>query len=228
MSLKLKTLAGLAALAIAGGATGGAMALSTPAAHAATVHCSWYCVTLASQSFGTGQVVAETSSGGVLLAPGYNSAEDFVGAPVGTVSEFVQRGYGGIPSWLAKIYGEEIIYELTYAPFGELKGTCLGVSSLSAGANAVVEPCGAPGTYWIGIYRDHTGDFEPFVNAAASTNSVLVLSATSANGPLTLAHLSLSLGSVASDQLWESLIGVYGQAQPWPTPTGDEPDWPDR
>jgi hypothetical protein len=23
--------------------------------------------------------------------------------------------------------------------------------------------------------------------------------------------------------MWESLIGVYGQAQAWPTPTGNEP-----
>ena len=57
-----------------------------PAASAATEHCGIYCVTLASQAYGTGNVVAVTSSGGTLLAPGYNSKEDFIPVAVGTVA----------------------------------------------------------------------------------------------------------------------------------------------
>ena len=83
-------------------------------------------------------------------------------------------------------------------------------------------------TLWIGVHRHASGDFEPFVNVAASTSSALVLTATSATGPLTINYMSLGSGGVAGNQMWESLIGIYGQAQPWPTPDGQEPPWPLR
>jgi hypothetical protein len=221
------TLKSLAALAIAGAATAGAVAFSGGAANAATQHCGGYCVTIASQSYGTGHVLAVSKSGGVLLAPGYNSAEDFVGLPVGTVSQLA--GAGKVAKSLATAYGQEVVYQLAYQPAGDMTGACIGDS----GGSVVLQYCGAPfptphstlpaSTLWIGVYRDHTGNFEPFVNAGASATSAQVLTATSAGGPLVVRGMSQSYGAVAGSQQWESLIGIYGQTTAWPTPDGTEP-----
>lgn len=237
MSLKLKP---LAALALAGAAAISAVAFAgTGTARAATERCGHYCVTMASQSLGTGQVISVSGNGGVLMAPGFNIHEDFVGLPVGTVAMLAQAGQ--IPKALAKTYGEEVVYELSYAPAGALTGDCLGVSSPTAGATAALQFCGAPtngqpapmweaqkGTLWIGVYRDHTGNFEPFVNVAASSHAAVVLQANAPGGALTINFMHISGGAVAANQKWESLIGVFGQAQAWPTPRGDEPGFPAR
>jgi hypothetical protein len=234
---KTRVLGGLAALAVVGGVVA---YIGTPAARAATEHCGIRCVTLASQAYGTGNVVAVSSSGGALLAPGYNPEEDFLPVEVGTVAQLAQAGK--IPASEAKTYAQEVVYELSYAPYGALTGQCLGVSSPTAGSSVVLEQCGAPdndqptpsweahqGPLWIGVYRDHSGDYEPFVNVEASTSAALVLTASSAGGPLSLNYMSLTSGysgsTVASNQMWESLIGIYNQAQPWPTPDGNEPGW---
>jgi hypothetical protein len=234
MSFRLKA---VALLGVAGAAMAGAVALTTgPAAQAATERCGDYCVTMASQSFGTGQVIAATASGGTLLAPGYNPEEDFIAMAVGTVAQLAS--VGKMPASLAATYGQEVVYQFVYEPAGQLTDKCLGASSTAAGAAVTVGSCGWPqpmpasvmpySTLWIGVHRDAVGDYEPFVNVAASTSSALVLTATSAGGPLTINYMSISAGTVASDQMWESLIGVYGQAVAWPTPNGQEPLWPLR
>ena len=233
MPLKLKT---SAILAIAGAAIS-AVALSAPAAHAATVRCSGYCVTMAPESLGAGEEIAVSSSGGVLMAPGFNPKEDFIGLAVGTVAQLAQAGQ--IPSSLAATYGHEIVYEFSYAPYGALTGNCLGVASPTAGAAVKLQYCGAPtngepapsweaqkGTLWIGVYRDHSGNFEPFINVAASSHAAVALTAGAAGGPLKLRYMSISSGSVASSQMWETLIGHFGSEQAWPTPTGNEPSLP--
>jgi hypothetical protein len=237
MSLKLKP---IAALAIAGAAAIGTIALATTGtARAATEACGGYCVTMASQSLGTGQEIAVSGNGGVLMAPGFNSHEDFIGLPVGTVAQLAQAGQ--IPKALASTYANEVVYELSYAPRGALTGNCLGVSSPRAGAAAALQYCGAPtngqpapmweaqkGTLWIGVYRDHRGDFEPFVNVAASSHAAVVLQANAPGGALTINYMHISGGTVAASQMWESLIGAYPHAQAWPTPKGNEPGFPAR
>lgn len=237
MSLKLKP---MAALAIAGAAAVSAVALAGPTAHAATQKCGDYCVTMAAQSLGPSEEIAVSGNGGVLMEPGFNPREDFIGLPVGTVAQLAQAGK--IPSSLAATYGEEVVYELAYAPAGALTGNCLGISSPTAGAAVKLQDCGAPsignqptpaweaqkGTLWIGVYRHHSGNFEPFVNVAASAHAAVVLTAKAAGGPVTINYMSIASGSVASSQMWESLIGIFGQAQPWPTPEGTEPLFPGR
>jgi hypothetical protein len=234
MSFRLKA---VALLGVAGAAMASAVALTGPVAQAATERCGDYCVTMASQSYGKGQVVSAGANGGMLLATGYNTKEDFVGLAVGTVSQLAS--VKKIPATLAATYGEEVVYQLVYEPAGQLTNTCLGASSTAAGSSVTVQSCGWPqqpmpasshpySTLWIGVHRDASGDFEPFVNVAASTSSALVLTASAAYGPLTINYMSISGGTVASDQMWESLIGVYGQAQAWPTPDGQEPLWPLR
>ncbi len=225
-----------AVLAIAG-ATMSAIALSGPAAHAATVTCGNYCVTMAAQSLGSGEEIAVSGNGGVLMAPGFTPKEDFIGLAVGTVAQLAQSGQ--IPSSLAATYGNEIVYELSYAPYGALTGNCLGVSSPTAGATVKLQYCGAPtngepapsweaqkGTLWIGVYRNHSGNFEPFINVAASAHAAVALTAGAAGGPLKINYLSISSGSVAARQMWETMIGIFGHEQAWPTPTGNEPSLP--
>ncbi|HEY1622621.1 MAG TPA: hypothetical protein VGG16_02390 [Streptosporangiaceae bacterium] len=234
MQFRLKA---VALLGVAGAAVASAVVLTGPTARAATEHCGNYCETLASQSFGSGQVIAETGNGGTLLAPGYNPQEDFVALAVGTVSQLAETKK--IPASLAPAYGNEVVYQFSYQPKGTETDTCLAASGLAAGSAVKVESCGYPkqlipedqlptNTLWIGVHRDAKGDFEPFVNVAASKGSALVLTATSASGPLTINYMKIGSSGVASNQLWESLIGIYGQAQAWPTPNGNEPAWPDR
>ena len=214
-----------------------AIALSGSAAHAATVRCGNYCVTMASQSLGSGEEIAVSSNGGVLMAPGFTPKEDFIGLAVGTVAQLAQAGQ--IPSSLAATYGHEIVYELSYAPYGALTGNCLGVASPAAGAAVKLQYCGAPtngepapsweaqkGTLWIGVYRNHSGNFEPFINVAASTHAAVALTAGAAGGPLKISYLSDTAGTVAASQMWETMIGIFGQEQAWPTPTGNEPSLP--
>lgn len=236
MPLKLKA---TAMLAIAGAAALGAIGLSGPAARAATLHCGPRCVTLAAQSLGSKEVIAVSGNGSVLMAPGFNPKEDFIGLPVGTVAELAQAGK--ISKSLAAIYGQEVVYELSYAPYGALTGQCLGVASPTAGAAVTLQHCGAPtndqptpsweaqkGTLWIGVYRDHSGSFQPYVNVAASTHGSVVLTAGAAGGALKIKFMSDVAGTVASNQMWESVIGVNGSTSTWITPTGNEPSWPAR
>jgi hypothetical protein len=234
MSFKLKA---VVLLGIAGAAAASAVVLTGPAATAATEHCGYYCETMASQAFGSGQVIAEASNGSTLLAPGYNPEEDFVALAIGTVSQLA--GAGKIPASLAPTYGNEIVYQFAFQPYGKLTDTCLAASSKAAGSAVKVQSCGWPqqvlpedviptSTLWIGVHRDASGDFEPFVNVGASTSSALVLTATSKGGPLTINYMQLGSGRVASNQMWESVIGINGQTQVWPTPNGNEPAWPLR
>jgi hypothetical protein len=236
MPFKLKP---MAVLAMASAAAVSVVALTGSAAHAATQRCGGRCVTMASQSLGTGEEIAVSGNGGVLMEPGFNTKEDFIGVPVGTVAQLAEAGQ--IPHSLAATYGEEVVYEFSYAPAGALTADCLGVSSPNAGAAVVLQDCGGPitrqpapmwegqkGTLWIGVYRDHKGNFEPFVNVAASASAAVVLTAKAAGAPLTINYMSIKSGTVAANQMWESLIGSYGQAQPWPTPNGTEPHFPAR
>jgi hypothetical protein len=213
MSLKLKMLAGLAALALAGGGA----ALAVPGADAATARCGTYCVTMASEAFGSQHLIAAGSPSS-LQAPGFNRNEDFVGAALGTASNLAQINQ--VPASLAAIYGNEVVYEFAFQPHGVIPTQCLGAS----GTSVVLQSCGVPTTLWIGVHRHQNGFFAPFVNVGESGTSVQVLTATSATGPLAVSPLSIdSSGTVASTQMWEGVYGIFGQTVLWPVPGGDAP-----
>jgi hypothetical protein len=210
MSLKLKTLAGLAALALAGGAA----ALAIPQAHAMTEHCGGDCTTMSSQAFGSDEVIANGNPT-ALLEPGYNPKEDFIAHVLGSASGLAQINQ--VPASEASIYGSESVYEFGYSPYGTLPTECLGAS----GGSIVLQACGLPTTLWIGVHRDASGYYSPFVNVGASASGgIKVLTATGAGSAVTLSPMSISNGVVASDQMWESQLGTYGQVVPWPVPGG--------
>lgn len=212
MSIKTRVLAGVAALAIAGGGA----ALAMPHASAETQRCGVNCVTMSSQAFGATNVIS-AGNPSMLLAPGFNPTEDFIGVALGTASNLAQIKQ--VPAGEAATYGSEVVYELAYEPHGVIATQCLGAS----GSAVVLQTCGLPTTLWIGVHRDASGDFSPFVNVGESATSAQVLTATSAHGALSVSGMSVSSGTVAPTQMWESQIGIFGQTQAWPVPGGDAP-----
>lgn len=216
MSLKLKMLAGLAALGLAGGGA----AIAMPHAQAMTQHCDFYCATMSTQAFGDKAVISAGKSI-VLSAPGFNPNEDFIGHALGTAANLAQIHQ--VPASEVKLYADEAVYEFGYAPHGVLPTQCLGAS----GSAIVLQSCGLPTTLWIEVHRDSHGFFSPFVNVGASASSIKVLTATSAHGPLSLSPMLISGGVVSPTQMWESQIGIYGTAIPWPVP-GSQPSFLER
>jgi hypothetical protein len=215
--LKKRTLVGLAALVLAGGA---ALAATTPAANAATDRCGDACTTLFSQKFGAADVMAlGPSSTGVLSAFWYTINEDFYVQPVGTVNDLYRVGV--IAKALNNTYAQDEVYQYEWAPGSHLSGKCL---SATPGSIAVtLSTCGqASGTLWVGLSGLEAGNFIPMLNAALSTKTAMLLTATTATGPLTVTQMSLT--STTSDgvttttvsryQMWQALQGPYGSSTP--------------
>lgn len=215
MLLKNRTTVGLAALALAGGA----MMLAMPAANAATMKCGDGCVTLASQKYGTTDVVAAgQSSAGTLAAFWYSNSEDFSGQLVGNVHNLAKAGL--IAKSIDKTYDSDAVYQYEYAPRGIASGNCLGTT---AGSTAVtLLPCGVDSsTLWVGLSGHQSGNFEPLMSAALSTKSAMLLTAPStATGALAVTQMALSTTvsngvTTVSDspfQMWETVAGAYGNS----------------
>jgi hypothetical protein len=210
--LKNKTMVGLATLALAGGAA----MLTMPAANAATMKCGDVCLTLASQKYGTADVLAVGSSSAVgLSAFWYSQSEDFRAQLEGDVYDLNKAG--AIPWSEAKTYGFDQVYQYVYWPGGHPSDECVGAS---AGSTAVtLQPCGATAkTLWVGLSGLQDGNFEPLLSAALSANSAMLLTASSATGALSVSPMDLttteSNGNATTTtspyQMWETVEGVYG------------------
>jgi hypothetical protein len=202
----------LAALALAGSTT----VLAMPAANAATIRCGGGCITLASQKFGTSDVVAMgPSSTGKLAAFWYSDSEDFSGQFEGTVHDFTKAGV--IAGSLEKPYSSDAVYQYEYAPAGRESDKCLAATT---GSTAVtLEPCGASAdTLWVGLSGRVHGNFMPLLSAALSAKSAMLLTAATATGALSVAQMNLSTTvsddvtttTVSPYQMWETVAGVYG------------------
>jgi hypothetical protein len=216
--LKKRTLVGLAALALAGGA---ALAATTPTANAATIRCGGACTTLFSQKFGASDVVAlGPSSTGVLSAFWYTTSEDFYVQAVGTVNDLYRVGV--IAKAVNNTYAQDVVYQLEWAPGSHLSGKCLSAAS---GSSAVtLSTCGqAAGTLWVGLSGlQGSSNYIPMMNAALSTKSAMLLTATTATGPLTVTQMNLTSSTsngvttttVSQYQMWQALQGAYGASTP--------------
>lgn len=214
MLLKNKTLVGLAALALAGGMAMTAM----PAANAATMKCGDVCLTLASQKYGTADVMAVGSSSSVGLAAfWYSQSEDFRAQLEGNAYDLYKAGV--IAKSIQKTYASDQVYQYVYWPDGHASDQCLGTT---AGSTAVtLTPCGATAsTLWVGLSGLQHGNFEPLMSAALSAESAMLLTTTTATGPLTVSQMNLSTTvsngvatlTTSSYQMWETVQGVYGSA----------------
>jgi hypothetical protein len=213
--LKNKALAGLAALTLVGG--GAVLAGST--ANAATIRCGNDCETLASQKFGATNVMAVGSSSSGVLAPfWYRESEDFLADYQGTVKDFAKAGI--ISQSIANTYGKDQVFQYVYAPAGNASsGQCLGTT---AGSTAVtLQKCGqTASTVWVALSGWQHGNFMPLLSAALSAKSAMLLTATTASGPLAVTQMNLgttvsngvTTTTPSSYQMWETVAGAFNSS----------------
>jgi hypothetical protein len=207
-----KTLIGLM-IALAG--TG--LTTTSLTANAASTTCGARCMTLASEQFGSGYVVAATTAryrirfqppGLALAAAGPYQSEDFVSEYIGPVSELYS--YGIVTATVDQSWPNDIGYEYQYAPGGIESGLCLGTAGTAAQGTAVtLQPCGVSGqTVWVATAGG--SEFTPLVNGTDSRSfAPYVLSAGTDNGPLTVAEfISVIRGRAPENQLWRDINGV--------------------
>jgi hypothetical protein len=212
--VKKKALTGLAALALASGV----IVAVGPAGSAATVACGSSCISLASQSLGSGEVSAVyngTAAVGtkvILSAAGEFSAEDFEVENPGTVAEFYADGVVGAA--VGETWPSYPVYTFQYAPNGAQSGLCLGLGIGKTAANGTkvsLQTCGTTAQVaWIPLESDDIGGYEPLINASdTNANYPYVLTAGgSAGDKLTTHKLNLVAGTFNPAQMWENLTGV--------------------
>jgi hypothetical protein len=207
-------IAGLAALALAGGA----LAAAGPAASAATPACGASCLALASQAFGTSNVSAVfyprfalpgKGQSVILSSAGNFSSEDWRLTLDGTVAQFYAAGIVGAA--VGRTWPSYDAYEFQYTPNGNFTGMCLGASATAANGTAVIlQTCGINSqTLWIPLTSDTSGRFLPLINGSDTVvNTPYVLTAGPVGTSLTTSELNTVGGSINATQMWESIFGV--------------------
>jgi hypothetical protein len=200
--------AGLAAVALAGGA----VTAAAPTASAATTQCGSACFTFASGEYGESYVSAIQSRGPeqgsvvTLAGSGNFEGEDFVSLDEGTTTQFFQDGI--VPVTLAKNWPGYQLYEYEFAPFGHPSNLCIGTAAAAVnGTELSLQPCGVNDqTLWLPETHDAINGFEPIV-AGSDTRSTApyVITAGSPGGALTTYEQA---SPERSSQLWEEIVGV--------------------
>jgi hypothetical protein len=164
------------------------------------------CTALASEKYGTRRITAVDPGGSaVVLQPVAGiPAEDWLVSVAGTVSDFHRAGLIG--PVVGEMWPTEKAYEYEYAPRGIASGKCLGV----AGTAIALKPCGVgASTLWVALTADRSGGFSPLISATdTSKKTPIVLTATSADGALTISELSVTGGTVAPAQMWQPVTGL--------------------
>jgi hypothetical protein len=196
--------AGLAAVALAGGAV--------TAASAATTQCGSACFTFASSEYGETYVSAiqsrmpEQGSVVTLAGSGNFAGEDFISLDEGTTTEFWKDGI--VPITLAKNWPGYQLYEYQFAPYGQPTNLCIGTATAAVnGTELSLQPCGVNDqTLWLPETHDAINGFEPIV-AGSDTRSTApyVITAGSPGGALVTYEQA---SPERSSQLWEEIVGV--------------------
>jgi len=186
MSIKSKVLATAATLALVGGAG----AMSTISASAATPSCGHFCVDIFSRDFGThaspnfaldtlrqGEKVGQPQI--LFRTANFDPALDYTFSYQGLVSDFVTAGligpavalhYGGAgtaPN--GKPFPDDAAFEVQYSPYGVDSGLCVGVAATAvAGEKVTLQPCGVSAkTVWIVDSQDSVGHgYVPLINGS--------------------------------------------------------------
>ena len=200
--------AGMAAVALAGGAVTAAV----PSASAATTQCGSGCFAFASGEYGETYVSAiqsrmpEQGSVVTLAGSGAYSGEDFVSLDEGTTTEFFQDGI--VPITLAKNWPSYQLYEYEFAPYGHPTNLCIGTATAAVnGTELSLQPCGVNDqTLWLPETHDAVNGFEPII-AGSDTRATApyVITAGSPGGALTTDEQA---SPERSSQLWEEIVGV--------------------
>lgn len=193
MSIKIKTLAALGALALTAG-----LGAAAGTAHAATPSCGHSCADIFSREFGTHRTPAfvidakqQNAATGtpVILWRTSNSdpAEDFEAEFNGTTSDFYAAGL--VSSVVALHWGcdagitppafphcvgaaDDPAFEIEYSPYGVGSGQCVGLAATASQGGAVtLQPCGVSSkTVWIADTTDSpatiTSAYVPLINGS--------------------------------------------------------------
>ena len=186
-------------------------------ANAASTACGARCMTLTSELFGPGYVVAATTGriairfqppGLALAAAGPYQSEDFESEYIGPVYELYS--FGIVTAAVDQNWPNDAGYEYQYAPGGSESGLCLGTAGTAAQGTAVtLRACGVSGqTVW--IVTASGSEFTPLVNGTDNRSfAPYVLTASTDNGPLTVDEfLPVVRGRSAENQLWRDIDGV--------------------
>jgi hypothetical protein len=204
--------AGLAALALAGGAV---TALG-PGASAASSACGSSCQSLYAQSFGTTDVSAVLSAAAgkpqdiILSAAADTESEDFEAEFQGTVAQFCAAGV--MTGVVCATWPNNPVYEYDYTPGGAASGLCLGTAVAAVnGTKVSLENCGASArTTWITLSIDTIGGYQPLIAGTdTDQNTPVVLTAGAAVGDkLTTHQLNLVNGTFNPAQMWQLVSGA--------------------
>jgi len=207
-----KTLIGLA-IALAGSG----LTTTAVTANAASPACGASCMTLSSELYGSGYVVAAVTGRislrntppGVALAPaGPNESEDFKAEYIGQVS--LLYSFGIVSATVNQHWPNDYGYEYQYAPGGTDTGLCLGTAGTAAGGTPVtLQPCGVSGqTVWVAVAT--RGEYTPLVNGTDNDSfAPYVLTASTDNGPLSVEGLfPIISGPPPANKLWRYINGV--------------------
>ena len=166
------------------------------------------CTALASEKYGTRRITAVDPGGSaVVLQPVAGiPAEDWRISVAGTVSDFSRAGLIG--PVVGEMWPTSEAYEYEYAPRGVASGKCLGIAGTATAI--ALKPCGlGASTLWVALTADRSGGFSPLISATdTSKKTPIVLTATSADGALTISGLSVTGGTVAPAQMWRPVTGL--------------------
>jgi hypothetical protein len=204
--------AGLAALALAGGA----VAALGPGASAASSACGSSCVSLYAQSFGTADVSAVLPAAAgkpqyiILSAAADSQSEDFKAEFQGTVFDFCTAGI--MTGVVCTTWPNNSVYEYQYAPGNVESSLCIGTAVAAVnGTKVSLQPCGVDAeTTWILLSIDTIGGYQPLIAGTDTVqNTPVVLTAGSAvGGKLTTHQLNLVNGTFNPAQMWQTVSGV--------------------
>jgi hypothetical protein len=213
-----KTLIGLAIALAGSGLAATGLTTTAVTANAASTACGTTCMTLSSELFGPGYVVAAVTPrfrlrnsppGVALAAAGPYQSEDFKAEYVAPVS--VMYSYGIVSAAVDHSWPNDIGYEYQYAPGGHESSLCLGTAGTAAqGTPVTLQQCGVSGqTVWIATAP--RGEFTPLVNGTDNRSfEPYVLTVSTDNGPLSVgAFFAILRGTMPPEnQLWQSINGV--------------------
>jgi hypothetical protein len=209
---KKRVFAGLAALALAGGA----FAALGPSASAASSACGSSCLSLAAQSFGTGDVSAVLSAKAgkpqyiILSAAADTESEDFRALYEGTVTEFCDDDL--MTGAVCTTWPDNSVYEYEYAPGNVDSLDCIGTAVAAVnGTKVSLQPCGVDvETTWILLPIDTIDGYEPLIAGTdTDQNTPQVLTAGAAVGDKLTTHaLNLVDGTFNPAQMWQTVSGV--------------------
>jgi hypothetical protein len=213
MRVTNKTLAGMAALALAGSAI--LAGASAPAGNAATVACGSACKAPFARQWGVNLIGAVLSGvprhgqNAVLYPAAPRRAEDWQFEYQGTVAAFYRDGIVGAA--VGKTWPSYPAYEYEYTPGGKPTSLCLGTAvTAGPGTPLTLQPCGSTAkTLWIPLLADRSGGYVPLINGSDTlTTSPYVMTGHGPDANLTTAGLVKVAGIVAPVQMWANAKGV--------------------